>query len=233
MIGEEEDISAGLPLVRLVVLATDEEEEEEEEDGRGSRAGDCVVGGVLGTPAGDVRREREYVRRAGAAVEVSLGGDGMRMWGDAAVAPGILGVLIVDTEGAGVSGGGGEDVAGVSVGPGESSSMGLGVSLGGLGAEGAEQSGVPVGGLVPPAASLCSDWLCWTSSLSILQCFRTLERISGQHQQNARMMHQQHRRARTPAKPRGRIQNGQRNLGVAQQEAALLSKEFRRKINWL
>lgn len=144
MIGEEEDdISAGLPLVKLVVLATDKEEEEEEE-GRGSRAGDCVVGGVLGTPVGEVRREREYVRRAGAAVEVSLGGEGMRMCGDAAVVPGILGVLMVDTEGAGVSGGGGEEVAGVSVGAGESRSMGLGVSLGGLGVEGVEQSGVLV-----------------------------------------------------------------------------------------
>lgn len=189
MIGEEDDISAGLPLVRLVVLATDKEEEEEEGGGSGSRAGDCVVGGVLGTPVGAARREREYVRRAGAAVEVSLGGDGMRMCGDAAVAPAILGVLIVATEGAGVSGGGGEEVVGVSVGAGESRSMGLGVSLGGLGVEGVEQSGALVWGLGPPAASRCSDWLCWTGSLSILQSFRTLGRMSEQCQHNSSNPH--------------------------------------------
>lgn len=182
MIGEEDDISPGLPLVRLVVLAADKEEEEEEaeEEGRGSRVGDWVAGGVLGTPVGDGRRVREYVRSAGAAVEVSLGGDGMSMCGEAAVVPGILGLLVVDTEGAGVRGGGGEEVVGVRVGAGESKSMGLGVSLGGVRVEGAEQSGVLVWGLVPPAASLCSDWLCRTSSLSILQRFRTLENISKQ-----------------------------------------------------
>lgn len=153
MIGEEDDIGAGLPLVRLVVLqwrevvlATDKEEEEAEveEEGRGSRVGDCVVGRVLGTPVEDVRRDREYVRSAGVAVEVSLGGDGMRMCGDAAVVPGILGLLIVDTDGAGVSGGGGEEVVGVIVDAGESKSMGLGVSRGGFGVELVEESGVVV-----------------------------------------------------------------------------------------
>lgn len=60
VIGEVDDISPGLPLVRLVVLATDEEEEEEtEEEARGSGAGDWVAGGVLGTPVGDGRRVRE------------------------------------------------------------------------------------------------------------------------------------------------------------------------------
>lgn len=168
MIGEEDDISPGLPLVRLVVLATDREEEEAEEEGRGSRVGDWVVGGALGTPVGDGRRVREYVRSAGAAVEVSLGGDEMSMCGEAAVVPGILGLLVVDTQGAGVRGGGGEEVVGVRVAAGESKSMGLGVSLGGVRVEGVEQSGVLGWGLVPPAASLCSDWPCRTSSLSIL-----------------------------------------------------------------
>lgn len=46
------------------------------------------------------------------------------------------------TEGAGVRGGGGEEVVGVSVGAGESSSMGLGVRRGGVGVVGVEGSGV-------------------------------------------------------------------------------------------
>lgn len=57
--GEEDDIGPGLPLVRLVVLATDTDEEEEEEEGGGSRVGDGAAGGVLGTPVGDGRRVRE------------------------------------------------------------------------------------------------------------------------------------------------------------------------------
>ena len=59
MIGEEEEeeeMSPGLPLVRLALLATGEEEEEEEQEGGASRAGDWVV---LGTPAGHGRRVRE------------------------------------------------------------------------------------------------------------------------------------------------------------------------------
>lgn len=175
VIGEEDDISPGLPLVRLLVLATageHEEEEEAEEEGRGSRVGDGVAGGVLGTPVGDGRRVREYVRSTGAAVEDNLGGDGRSTCADASVVPGVLGLLVVDTEGAGVRGGGGEDVVGVRVGAGESRSMGLGVSLGGVRVEGVEQSGV----LVPPATSLCSDWPGPSSSLSILQLFTTLEK---------------------------------------------------------
>lgn len=120
------------------------------------------------------------MRSAGAAVEVSLGGDGMSMCGEAAVVPAILGLLVVDTEGAGVRGGGGEEVVGVRVGAGESKSMGFGVSLGGVRVEGVEQSGALVWGLVPPAASRCSDGPCRTSSLSILQHFTTLENISKQ-----------------------------------------------------
>lgn len=55
-------------------------------------------------------------------------------------------------------GGGGEEVVGVSVGAGESSSMGLGVRRGGLGVVGV----VGVAGsdeVVPLVDSPCSDWL--------------------------------------------------------------------------
>lgn len=169
MIGVEVDVDTGLPLVRLVevlvdmvllcveeeeersgevVLATtgDEEEEEEEEVGGSSEVEVCVVD-VLGTPVGEGRIGREYVRSAGVAVEVSLGGAGTRMWGDGvtAVAAASFGLRFADTEGAGVRGGGGEEVVGVSVGAGESRSMGLGVSRGGVGVVGVEGSGVVVG----------------------------------------------------------------------------------------
>lgn len=60
-------------------------------------------------------------------------------------------------------GGGGEDVVGVSVGAGKSSSMGLGVSRGGLGVVGVVGSDE-----VPLVDSPGSDWFCWTSSLSII-----------------------------------------------------------------
>lgn len=159
-----------------VVLATTEEEAEEEEEEGGGRREACVVGGVLEIPVGEGRIGREYVRSAGVAVEVSLGRAGTRMWGEGApgVAVAILGPTLADTEGAGVSGGGGEDVVGVSVGVGESRSLGLGVSRGGVGVVGVEASGVVgvvVGawGLVPLVASPTSDWLGRTGSLSILQ----------------------------------------------------------------
>lgn len=65
-------------------------------------------------------------------------------------------------------GGGGEEVVGVSVGAGESRSMGLGVRRGGLGVVGvvgvAESDEV-----VPLDGSPCSDWLCRSGSLSIIQ----------------------------------------------------------------
>lgn len=60
-------------------------------------------------------------------------------------------------EGAGVRGGGGEEVVGVSAGAAESRSIGLGVRRGGVGVVGVEGS-VVVGGLVPLVASPCSDW---------------------------------------------------------------------------
>lgn len=64
-------------------------------------------------------------------------------------------------------GGGGEEVVGVvSVGAGESRSIGLGVRRGGLGAVGV----VGVAGSVPLEASPCSDWLCRAGSRSIVQC---------------------------------------------------------------
>lgn len=129
-----------------VVLATAGEEEEEEEEGGGRREGEvCVVGDVLETPVGEGRIGREYVRRVGGAVEVSLGGAGTRMWGDGAAAAATFGTWVAEMEGAGVRGGGGEEVVGVSVGAGESRSMGLGVSRGGVGVVGVEGSDVAAG----------------------------------------------------------------------------------------
>lgn len=168
----EVDVDTGLPLVRLVEVLVDmvllcvEEEEEEESSGKlalattgddeeeeegGSREVEvCVVGDVLEMPVGEGRIGREYVRSAGVTVEVSLGGAGTRMWGDGvtAVAAASFGPRFTDTEGAGVRGGGGEEVVGVSVGAGESRSMGLGVSRGGVGVVGVKESGVvPVVGV--------------------------------------------------------------------------------------
>lgn len=50
-------------------------------------------------------------------------------------------------------GGGGEEVVGVSEGAGESRSMGLGVSRGGVGVGGVAEDSAVVGGLVPLVAS--------------------------------------------------------------------------------
>lgn len=50
-------------------------------------------------------------------------------------------------------GGGGEEVVGVSEGVGESRSMGLGVSRGGVGVVGVVEDSVAVGGLAPLVAS--------------------------------------------------------------------------------
>lgn len=59
------------------VLATVGEEEKEEEEGR--KEGEvCMVGDVLEVLDGEGRIGREYVRRAGVAVVVSLGGAGTR-----------------------------------------------------------------------------------------------------------------------------------------------------------
>lgn len=167
MIGVEVGVDTGLvfPLVRVVevlvtvvvllciteeeekrggaVLATTGEEEEEEEE---QEQGVCVVGeeGVLEIPVEEEeegRMGREYVRRLGFAVEVSLGGAGMRMWGEGAPAA-TFGTCDAETEGAGVRGGGGEEEVGVCVGAGESRSMGLGVSRGGMGVAGVEESDV-------------------------------------------------------------------------------------------
>lgn len=106
-------------------------------------------------------------------MEVSLGGAGTRTWGDGAppTAAAAFGPWEEATEGAGVRGGGGEEVVGVSVGAGQSSSMGLGVRRGGVGVVGVEGSGVAaaVGGLLPLVASPCSDWLCRAESRSMLQ----------------------------------------------------------------
>lgn len=164
MIGVEVSVDTGLPLVRLeevlvdvallcvaeeerrgdVLLATTGDDDEEEEEGGSGEVEAGVVGDVLWMPAGEGRMGREYVRSAGVAVAVSLGGAGTRMWGDKepAVAAASFGPRLDDTEGAGVRGGGGEDVVGVSVGPGESRSMGLGVSRGGVGVVGVEHSDV-------------------------------------------------------------------------------------------
>lgn len=86
-------------------------------------------------------------------------------------------------------GGGGEQEVGVSVGGGDSRSVGLGVSRGGVGVASEEELGVmaeeaelegaaAVWGLVPLVASPCSDWLCLTSSWSILQHFSTLPKLA-------------------------------------------------------
>lgn len=153
--------------VLLLCVAGEEEEEErraeallgaaggvEEEAGR-RRAGGCCLGGdVLEAPNGDGKSGREYVRRAGTAVGVSFGGAGASRCGDGAT----LGTWVAETEGAGVRGGGGEEVAGVSMGARESSSVGLGVSRGGLGVVGVEGSAAGRGA-VPLARSPCSDWL--------------------------------------------------------------------------
>lgn len=79
-------------------------------------------------------------------MEVSFGGAGTRMCGDGvpATAVATFRPWAVEMEGAGVRGGGGEEVTGVSVGAGESRSMGLGVSRGGVGVAGVEESGVEV-----------------------------------------------------------------------------------------
>lgn len=84
------------------------------------------------------------------AVGVSLGGAGTRMWGDVTV-PADFGPCDEETEGAGVRGGGGEDVVGVDADTGESRSKGLGVRRGGMGVVGVVEedvleSGVEVGG---------------------------------------------------------------------------------------
>ena len=69
------------------------------------------------------------MRRAGPAVDVSLGGAGM-----GACEGGALGACKeAEREGAGVRGGGGELEVGPSVGGGMSRRVGLGVSLGGVG----------------------------------------------------------------------------------------------------
>lgn len=166
----EVDVDAGLPLVRLVEVLVDmvvllgdveeeedrkgevvlgvtgDEEEEEEEEGGSRDVEVCVVGGALETPVGEGRIGREYVRSAGVAVDVSFGRAGTRMWGDGvpAVAAASFGPWAADTEGAGVRGGGGEEVVGVSVGAGVSRSMGLGVRRGGVGVVGVEESAVVV-----------------------------------------------------------------------------------------
>lgn len=155
MIGVEAGVDAGLmfPLVRLVEVLVDvvvllwvvEEEEEASWDAELAAAGDeeevCVVD-VLGTPVGEGRMGREYVRRV--EVEVSLGGAGTRMWGEGAPPAAAFVAWAAETDGAGVRGGGGEEVVGVSVGAGESRSIGLGVSLGGVGVAEVEESGVVV-----------------------------------------------------------------------------------------
>lgn len=70
-----------------------------------------------------------------------------------AVAAAAFGPWFVVMEGAGVRGGGGEEVVGVSEGAGESRSMGLGVSRGGVGVGGVAEDSAAVGGLVPLVAS--------------------------------------------------------------------------------
>lgn len=122
-------------------LAAAGEVDEADEDGVATEEDveACVVDGL---PAGEGRMGREYVRRAGVAVEVSLGGAGMRMWGDGVLPATGFGALFAETDGAGVRGGGGEEVVGVSAGAGESRSMGLRVSRGGVGVVGVEESGV-------------------------------------------------------------------------------------------
>lgn len=136
-VAEEEEERRGEAVLAIAV-----EEEGEAVDG-GRQAEVCVVGGVLETPVMEGRIGREYVRRAGVVVEVSLGGAETRMWGDGAPAAAFA-PWFAETEGAGVRGGGGEEVVGVNVGAGESRSMGFGVSRGGVGVVGAVESGVVV-----------------------------------------------------------------------------------------
>lgn len=146
-----------LPLVRVVevlvvivtLLCVAEEEEADEEEGRGK----VVPTGqeeeeeeeVWVLELGEGRMGREYVRRAGVAVEVSFGGAGTRRCGEGGAAA-AFGPWDDDRDGAGVRGGGGEEVVGVRVGAGESRSMGLGVRRGGVGVVGVDGSGVEVEG---------------------------------------------------------------------------------------
>lgn len=136
---EEEEEGRG----EASVLAAAGEEQEEDEDG-GAREEEVEVCEVDGLPIGEGRIGREYVRWTGVAVEVSLGGAGMRMWGDGVLPAAAFGALFAETDGAGVRGGGGEEVVGVSAGEDESRSMGLSVSRGGVGVVGVEASGVVV-----------------------------------------------------------------------------------------
>lgn len=104
-------------------------------------------------------------------VGVSLGGVGTSEWGEGApaAAAAILEPPLDETEGAGVSGGGGDVVVvgeacgGIA----ESRSLGLGVRRGGVGVAGTGESGVE-GEAVAAAVAICaplvvaslaSDWL--------------------------------------------------------------------------
>lgn len=109
------------------------------------------------------------MRRAGVAVEVSLGGAGTSRCGEVGV--GVLATWAEEErEGAGVRGGGGEQVIGVATvaAAGLSSSRGFGVRRGGEGvtegaaaAEEEEEEGERSegGGCVPLEDSFVSDWL--------------------------------------------------------------------------
>lgn len=99
------------------------------------------------------------------------------MWGDVTV-PADFGPWDEETEGAGVRGGGGEDVVGVDADTGESRSKGLGVRRGGMGVVGVVEedvleSGVEVGGAwggaTPLMPSEQTEWFWWGGFGSILQ----------------------------------------------------------------
>lgn len=76
--GEEEEEGRG----EAVLTAAGVEEEEGGDGGTREEEVEVCVVDVL--PAGEGRMGREYVRRGGVVVEVSLGGAGMKMCGDGA-----------------------------------------------------------------------------------------------------------------------------------------------------
>lgn len=110
------------------------------------------------------------MRRAGVEVGVSLGGAGTRRWGEVGVCDLDTWVEEAESEGAGVRGGGGEQVIGVVTGgAGLSRSRGFGVrrggegvTEGGAGAEEDEDVGAGSEGgevCVPLEESFASGWL--------------------------------------------------------------------------
>lgn len=125
------------------------------------------------------------MRRAGVAVDVSLGGAGTSRWGEVGVGD-LVTCAEVEREGAGVRGGGGEQVTGEVTEDGEGLSRsrgfgvrrgGEGVTEGGAGTEAEEGGGSGGEGCVPLVDSLGSGCLGWSpASRSMLQQVKGLRK---------------------------------------------------------